>query len=182
MARGYTLIELMVVLAVVGILAIAAMSGLYSFMGTKSAQVELIKLKSVLELAKNKAISKAESVTVCPSTSGKSCNSKNWNNEIIVFVDQNKDEKLLDSDVLLTTLPPLRGNKKLVGRGFGSPKYIQFSPDGLMNGFNGTFVFCIGSGSKLIAQGLIVAQTGRMRFTEGNAKVHIGTNGEPLEC
>jgi type IV fimbrial biogenesis protein FimT len=142
----------------------------------------LIKLKSVLEFAKNKAVSSVELVTVCPSTNENSCNSTNWNNEIIVFVDRNRDEKLSKNDRLLTTIPPLSGNKKLVWNAFPTSQYIQFLPDGLMNGFNGTFVFCVGSGENMVAQGLIVMQTGRMRFTEGNGKVHIGANGKLLEC
>lgn len=142
----------------------------------------MIKLKSVLEFAKNKAVSSVELVTVCPSTNENSCNSTNWNNEIIVFVDRNRDEKLSKNDRLLTTIPPLSGNKKLVWNAFPTSQYIQFLPDGLMNGFNSTFVFCVGSGENMVAQGLIVMQTGRMRFTEGNGKVHIGANGKLLEC
>jgi type IV fimbrial biogenesis protein FimT len=180
--RGYTLIELMVVLAVMGILVIAATGGFYSLVGSKRAQTELIKLKSVLELAKIKAVSEVGPIAICPSVDGKNCNGGSWNDEIIVFIDRNQDEILSKTERLLVTIPPLSANKKLVWRAFPSSRYLQFLPDGLLNVFTGTFVFCMGSGKNLIAQGLVVDKTGRMRFTKGSGKVHIGSNGTLLEC
>ncbi len=179
---GYTLIELLVVLAVVAIVTLAATSSFYFSSGAKKAHTELIELKAALEYAKYQAITRSETVTVCPSEDGKTCDTKSWSKGVVIFEDKNADRSIETEDKVLRVLPALRDHENLVWRGFPNYAYLQFLPDGLMKGNNGTFVLCIGAGKNLIAQGLIISKTGRMRFTEGVGPIHKGSNGKLLYC
>ncbi len=86
--RGFTLVELMVVIAIAAILMSIALP---SFRGTirsnrlATASNELI---SAVALARSEAIRSTRPAIVCPSSTGVSC-SADWNQGLLVWVDLN---------------------------------------------------------------------------------------------
>ncbi len=98
---GFTFIEMMVVVAIIGILSAAFVS-----MGSlvRDFRVGYIqkRLHNSLLLARSEAIKRSENVTVCRSTAGSRCNSgSNWRDGWIVFLDNNSNKQVDGGDQIL---------------------------------------------------------------------------------
>lgn len=81
--QGFTLVELMVAIAVVAILSTIALPSLNDFLVKMRVDNEITEMQRLLLTARNMAINTGKNTTVCPLSSG-SCTS-NWGNEISVF-------------------------------------------------------------------------------------------------
>jgi type IV fimbrial biogenesis protein FimT len=85
---GFTLIELMITLAVVGILLAIGMPSLKTFMQGNQLIASTNELISALHVARSEAIKLNSRVSVCESSNGTSCSATgSWKNGWIVFVD-----------------------------------------------------------------------------------------------
>lgn len=111
--RGFTLVELLVAIAVLGILSSVALPSLRDVMLDSARTSSLNTMLSALQLARNEALQQRREVTVCPSASleggcldqGHSA----WEQGILIFIDSDGDGQpgprtdsrgrpLLDSD------------------------------------------------------------------------------------
>lgn len=70
LAQGFTLIELMVVIAVVGVLMAVAIPSFSTFMDTTRARSAASGLYEALTIARSEAIKRGASVTISPATGG----------------------------------------------------------------------------------------------------------------
>ncbi len=99
--RGFTLIELMVVIALMGML-----SGVLISMGDliRDYRVSYVQKRVYysLLLAKSEAIKRNTTVSVCRSSSGNACSGgNNWNDGWIVFTDKNANQQKDSADSLV---------------------------------------------------------------------------------
>lgn len=89
---GFTLVELMITLFIVGILAGVGVPALKTFMQSNQLVAASNELVSALHVARSESIKLNKKVTVCVSSNGKTClNNKRWHKGWIVFVDSNGD-------------------------------------------------------------------------------------------
>ena len=89
---GFTLIELMITLIIVGILLAVGMPSLQSFMRGSQLVASTNELISALHVARSEAIKLNTRVTICESSNGTSCaTTASWKNGWIVFVDADGD-------------------------------------------------------------------------------------------
>ncbi len=89
---GFTLIELMVVLAIVGILIMVGVPQLQTFMQGNRLVASTNELHSALHIARSEAIKLNSSVSMCTSDDSETCSDdNNWANGWIVFADANGD-------------------------------------------------------------------------------------------
>jgi len=91
---GFTLIELIITLAIVGILLMVGVPSLKNFMQRNQLIATSNELLSALHVARSEAIKLNRRVKVCESKNGTSCTNPatgNWRNGWIVFVDANDD-------------------------------------------------------------------------------------------
>jgi len=91
---GFTLIELMVTLFIVGILLVLGIPSLKTFMQGNQLIASSNELIADLHVARSEAIKLNKQVTICESTNGTSCTNPgtgDWRKGWIVFVDANDD-------------------------------------------------------------------------------------------
>lgn len=85
-AAGFTLIELMVTVAVAGILAAVAVPAMTSLVNGNRLAGTTSELTAALQLARSEAIRRNVRVTICGTTDGATCNA-NWSRWIVTGAD-----------------------------------------------------------------------------------------------
>jgi type IV fimbrial biogenesis protein FimT len=89
---GFTLVELMITLAIVGILLMVGVPSLKTFMQGNQLIAASNELVSALHVARSEAIKLNSRISICDSSDGKTCGlTGDWSNGWIVFVDANGD-------------------------------------------------------------------------------------------
>jgi type IV fimbrial biogenesis protein FimT len=100
--EGFTLTEMLVVSAIVAILLSVAIPS-YKYITTSyRMSAEINSLLGDLQFARAEALKEGNGVTTCVSTDGKTCTGgTNWQQGWIVFSDQNSDQQVDGTDLVL---------------------------------------------------------------------------------
>lgn len=124
---GFTLVELMVTLAVAAVVLTIAVPSFWSIVQNNRASTQANELITALNLARSEAVKRGIPVSVCPSTNQSSCvsSSTNWAVGWIVFADPNNDGVRQTAEPLLRVWGPLRGGATLSG-----PASLRFQGTG----------------------------------------------------
>jgi len=148
---GFGIIELVVTLAVVGILATIAAPSLMTMIRDNRMTAYTNQLTATLMRARSEAISRRGSVTVCPSSNGTACNTTQAELGWISFWDVDADgvadggaEVILETSAALPAGSTLR--TAAAGDNFGGGNFIRFNSRGLPNAA-GTLKLCDARGA-----------------------------------
>ncbi|HET8700843.1 MAG TPA: GspH/FimT family pseudopilin [Nitrococcus sp.] len=127
-SKGFTLIELMITLAVAVILVVAAVPSYRSVVQENRAASQTNALLRALSYARSEAVKHAEVVTICQSSNQSSCGgSTSWQGGWIVFSDDNGNGSLDSStDILLQVGNGLSGGSTLTA----GVKFIRYTASG----------------------------------------------------
>lgn len=160
-SRGFSMVETMVVLAV---LAIAATLALPSFQGTLQrtrTATALNRITATLALARNHAVMRRRAVSVCPSEDGRHCRKDRiWEDGWIVFLDPDKTgQPKADADVLHAADPL---SDTLLLRATPGRHRARFQPNGQSTGSTLTLSLCLRDGHDPLAQ-VVLNNWGRAR-------------------
>lgn len=99
---GITLIEVLVVLAIVGILATMAAPNFADFFTRNRLQTQASELFTAMSYARSEAVRRGTSVTLCRSANGSSCaHAGGWEQGWIAFTDIDADENADAGEPLL---------------------------------------------------------------------------------
>ena len=171
--RGFTLVELLVTLSIIGMLTFYAIPSLYHFYANNKLWLYTQKFTQTLTLARSEAIKRNSEVLICPIEHTKQCASgNNWNKRWMIFVDNNKNRKWEKEE------PVLRrthfDDSPISIRSTRKSRIIYFS-NGKSAGSNASFIFCDGRGADY-AKAVILSNSGRFRVTDKKS------DGEKLSC
>ena len=141
MRRGFTLVELLIAVAVVAILLNVAISGLGSVIQASRAWHARAALLAVLTTARTRAAYDEVDVGLCPSASGERCDDGfRWEGGWVAYADINGSDRLDAGDVVLTRQLALGAGVRVAtstGR-----RHLEFQPNGSNAGSNATFTIC----------------------------------------
>lgn len=160
--RGFTLLELLITLLLVGIIAAWGLPN-FQALGERTAQTsEVNRLQSAFSLARNTAISQRRQVTLCPTTENREACADDWSGELMI-VRGDKTESIAADDIL-RIMHAQQDTQVTYSRGWSR---IRYSALGYTSGYNGSFAICSGSGTE-DSQGkkLVLSQLGRLRIDE----------------
>jgi len=84
---GYTLMELLVTLAIVGIVAVMATPNMITMMERNQKSSALNNVLGMLSIGRSEAVTRQLTVSACASTDQATCDTNNWEAGWLLFVD-----------------------------------------------------------------------------------------------
>lgn len=121
--RGFSLLELMIAVAVLAILSAIAVPNFSALINRDRLTSQANELVATLQYARSEAVRLNSRVTLCPSTNGASCSGDDWS-RVIVMVPRNNE-----------VLRQFSGNGRVLIS--ADVNDITFGADGLARGDNG---------------------------------------------
>lgn len=141
--QAFTLIELIITIAVLAILTSIAIPSYHHYMEYQEYNGLLSMIRSHINLSKNYAVLYHNQVTICSSSDFRSCENNQWDKAMLIFSDQNHNKKLDADEQLYTVMITNLKYGSLKWKGFGDPNSISFMGDtGLPRGSQGSFYYC----------------------------------------
>ncbi len=179
---GFTIIELMVVLAVFSILSALAAPSFKNILKQQEVNGQINNLVAMIYLARSEAIKRNHVVTVCKSEDKESCGGS-WSDGWIMFVDKNADGERSAIENVLTS-GSISDDYHLTWSAFFSSHYIRFMQNGLTSSHNGTFKLCPTDGDEHFARAIIISKTARVRTSEDTNQngIEEDASGNELSC
>ena len=156
--RGFTLVEVIVAIAVVAIISAIALPSMSSFLVKMRVDNEISEIQRLLLTARNMAINTGKNTTVCP-LSGGACTT-NWHNEISVFT--NSDNSLATNnnfaapDELVKIKDGIKSGDKLQY----TQQSIIYTPDGRLLTTSANFSYCPKNNADY-SRGISISLSGR---------------------
>lgn len=182
-SKGFTVTELLIGIAIAGILLSVAVPSLSEYMVQSRVDNEISELHRIMLSARNTAINSGKNVTVCP-LNGATCGT-NWQNELSVFVNDantlvNNQSYDSDSEELIKVKGQASNGDTLKF----SQNIIIFAPTGrLVSGGNGNFSYCP-KGYSTLSRSIVISLSGRVYAssdTDDDGKDE-NRNGTDVSC
>jgi len=89
--QGFTLVELMVTIAVLGILAALVVPAFQSTIGRNQLSAAINDMIAMVQYARTEAINQATVVSLCPGGADSGCDGREWTQGLIVYIDRDED-------------------------------------------------------------------------------------------
>jgi len=159
---GFTLIELMVGIAILAIISAIALPNLNDFLIKVRVDNEISKLNRMILTARNTAVSMGQTVTLCPLATDNSC-SANWGGQLSVFIDLDDDNvfDLTDGETLVKVKAEIAQIDQLQ---YSQSVPITYEATGLLSTANGNFIFCPEDNTDR-NRGISISRNGRATIT-----------------
>lgn len=157
-ARGFTLLELIIVLTISAVLMLIGVPGFKKLIENNRLTGVTAGIKNNLAFARSQSVSLANFVTVCP-LENKIC-TDNWISGVDIFIDSGQDGIYDSDDILLKSGESFNLNDQLV---FPSKK-VTYTPDGHITGSSADFRYCTGDSRA----GINIAYSGRAKIIDGS--------------
>lgn len=159
---GFTLVELMVTIAVVMVLTVLAVPSFQTFLAGRRVEATADTLVSDFRYARSEAVKRTNRVTICPSVTGTSCAGPGglWKNGWIVFVDDDGDGTVDVGDVVLRVQDALPGITSIAASDGSSAYKFVFEATGWSKAASWTF-WVTPTGSATVPRLVCISNKGR---------------------
>jgi type IV fimbrial biogenesis protein FimT len=157
-----SLVELLLVISITIIMCSLTIPAYKKLIAAHKEQVLQSQLLRAIQMAREEAITRNVTITLCQSNNNSSC-SGTWLQGQILFIDEEGNGKIKKSDNLLTTFPTPVKWGALHWRSFPNITYLQFLPSGFTHAENGTFWYCSAQ-AKTPSWAIVISKTGRARL------------------
>lgn len=155
---GFTLLELLTVIAVTCILAAITLPGFTNLIRTNRIASESHALLSLAALGRSESVKRMQQVTLCKSGNGNSCSSSSgvkWHHGMVLFADSNANLVLDDSETVIRSVSPFSSEDEI---GFSAGNALAYRS----NGASSSGTFTIKSGN--VQRKVIISLAGRARI------------------
>ena len=158
--QGLTLAELLVAIAVLSLIVTVGVPNYQRFSARNEVATEVLRLQTALAMARNTAITRRTTVTLCPSADGVQCQVGNnaggeaWLAPLVIFEGRGEA-----GDTLLRTF----GESRLVSLTYRNDnRPVRYTALGRSGGHNGTFRLCgrLETGAKVVVSNMGRVRTG----------------------
>lgn len=191
---GFTLIELIVTLAVFSIVVAIAIPNMSSFLDSNRRAANINTFITAMNLARSEAIKRNTDVSLCVrNTAGTGCDTtKNWENGWIVFIDNGTKGTVDGTDAALRVYDPLFKRALPLDVTFReieeNRKFVTYQYKGNINPTatpvnTASFKRCDDHG-QLQVRAVIIASSGRTRLSKdtNSDKIHEDRSKTNLTC
>jgi type IV fimbrial biogenesis protein FimT len=171
--RGFTLVELLVTIAIAAILAMVAVPSFNEAIVNYRLTSYTNNFLASAQLARSEAIKRNSRMTLCKSANGTACTpTGGWHQGWIVFNDSNNDAVKDTGEVVVYKGSEIPADILMTGV-TNVDNYVSFSPSGateLISGAlqMGTLTLCSQSGATGQARQIVINSTGRLRVTKNS--------------
>lgn len=169
-ASGFTLIEMMVVVAITAILLLIGIPSMKSLIERNAVANQVNTLIGAITFARAEAIKRGAPVVLCRSEDAETADppscaaTGDWKSGWIVFLDRDANNALNTAadDVLLRVQGPFDDSGGIVN----AEKALSFRSTGLLMSGNSTFTFNSRSNDANLQRKVVVSKAGRTRLEE----------------
>lgn len=153
--NGFTLVELMVTIAVAAILLTVGVPSLKSLYDAYRGSSEISRIQQALSFARNQAISYGAPVAVCPNNDGSSCGTS-WQSGLLIYATTTANTATVSK--VLKVVEGFNSSDRVAGGN------IVFRPDGLTsNTQQVSFIYCP-NGDSSGSRSVNVSSSGMIRY------------------
>lgn len=182
--RGYSLVELMVALAVAGLLLGIAVPEFRDLIAAQRATARINTVAGAIQTARHLAIAQNAVAVMCPGQGPACAGRDQWHLGTLIFADRDGDRQVDEGELVAARLPKLDEGERLVWRSFRNRTFLQFRGTGLTDWQNGNFQYCPANGDPRLARQLILNAQGRVRqaLDRDGDGIREDARGRPLTC
>ena len=160
--QGFSLFELMIIIAIIGIIAGIGYPSLEGFMNTTRSEGYMKSLSRQLAAARHQAVASGRVITLCPLSKNQCTN--DWSLPVSLFFDDDSNMTKAANENVIRIINQITREDTLTYSGAG----ITFLPDGsIVNGNEGAFVYKARGKSDASARSIAISSAGKAEWHEG---------------